>query len=140
MRCPRSIAFAVLAAFAVKAAVPAPVLVTHHHEGGEHEHVHAEALPWHHHDDADHHELGDPHHHHDDAAPVPRGPGIRLADTDGGHAHWQLPFQRLAPTTCSTVFCLHALRRVSLPAPTDPPTAPVPAARSRGPPAPGAAE
>jgi hypothetical protein len=132
----------VLAAFAIKVAVPAPVLVTHRHDGGEHEHFHAETVLAH--DHGDH--LHDDHHHHDDAdhhhhaAPTGHGAVLAHLDPHGEHSHWQLPFHRIAWTPIATAFVRHALPRVIPPEPRDPAATPVGVPRSRGPPPSSAAE
>lgn len=116
----RAIAPAVLALFLARSIVPHPVLVEHHHAGGELPHVHdGEVVP----DEAE------PHSHASDA------PGIRAhGHPDGYHTHWQLPYQRAQRPADAALSPGTATVRLSPSRPLAPtPLAAVPP-RSRGPP------
>jgi hypothetical protein len=126
----RPLAHAALALFVV-VAVPRHALVLHVHDGGDLPHVHPDGAL----DDHDHDQVGDdrPHHAHDDD-----GRPAVAAPEHASHAHWQEPFQRAAaPAAPAVQLVVHALR-VSPPAAATPPDRARLAARSRGPPAPGA--
>ena len=98
------------AALALLAVVNTPrgLVLVHHHEGGEHAHVHVI-------------DGADVEHHHSRAhAPLPRGAaGIEAFDgTAPDHVHWRQPFQRasvppaprLARTERTDVIALHGPR------------------------------
>jgi hypothetical protein len=72
----------VVAAFLVTAALPRSVYVVHHHDGDEHEHVHAFGAV----------AAGDGHHHH--CPPPDEGADLEAPEVfPAEHAHWQHPYQ-----------------------------------------------
>jgi hypothetical protein len=123
------ITLAVLAAFAVRAAVPRPIVVTHHHAGGEHAHVHGDGVaPHDHHSDHDHH-----HDHHDEPATGSHGRALELP-APGDHTHWQHPFQRAARVADPGLVRGELVVRLAVATPPRPAAAPAVPSRSRGPP------
>jgi hypothetical protein len=128
----------VAASFVAGVAVPRATVWRHHHEGGEHAHVHVEGPPEHHHhhdddhDDHHHHDHDHHHpHHHDEQAPS--GPGL-TASAPGDHAHWQHPFLRVDRTPTARVVRVDRIAWLPAFHAGLPPAPSRPAPRSRGPP------
>jgi hypothetical protein len=113
----------VLALFVTMVVSPRAGIIYHHHDGGDHEHVHPEDAFFASSDDllARHHDHGQLagkdhgehawHRHHQPPGPLPQGDvGIETPDPpDNAHFHWQSPFHRAArqspPVLDRQAFC-----------------------------------
>lgn len=107
----RSWARFALALFVANSVLPRASMYAHHHDGGDHVHVHPwgeDAVVEHDHDD-DH----DAHHHFHDAD---GGPGVEDPDGDHGtHVHSQPPFQHATPADVPRLVDVVTIRSFDVP-------------------------
>jgi hypothetical protein len=118
----------VAASFVAGVVVPRAPVWHHHHEGGEHAHVHLDGPSWDHDDDDDHdHDHDHRHHAHDD------GPGIEAPES-ADHVHWQQPFLRADRAPAPQVVRIDRIAWLPAIHAGEPVAPSRPAPRSRGPP------
>jgi hypothetical protein len=120
----------VLAAFAATIAVPGPQVVSHHHQGGEHAHVHA--FVEHTHDGLGHHHVALDAHR---PRPARHGDGLFAWDGDSAdHVHVVSVFQPATPLGTAPVARVTRVAALEIAPPDAPAAPPLAAFRSRGPP------